>query len=61
MDSSDQQLDRIHQLLIEDAIRGFADIAAGRTVEAHAALAQIQKRRAAALPPVISNPAEKSD
>jgi len=34
-------------LLIEDAKRGLADIAAGRTQEADAALAQIQQRRKA--------------
>ena len=39
--------ERIHLLLIEDAKRGMADIAAGRTQEADAALAQIQQRRKA--------------
>jgi len=37
--------ERIHLLLIEDAKRGLADIAAGRTQEADTALAQIQQRR----------------
>ena len=37
--------ERIHLLLIEDAQRGLADISAGRTVEADAALIQLQKRR----------------
>lgn len=37
--------ERIHLLLIDDAKRGLDDIAAGRTHEAHSALAQIQKRR----------------
>jgi prevent-host-death family protein len=37
--------ERIHLLLIDDAKRGLADIAAGRTVEADAGLAQLQKRR----------------
>ena len=40
--------ERIHLLLIEDARRGLADIAAGRSFEADAAVAQLQQRRAAA-------------
>ena len=36
---------RIHLLLIEDAKRGLADIATGRTQDADTALAEIQKRR----------------
>ena len=40
--------ERIHLLLIDDANRGLADIAAGRTVEADVALAQLQRRRAGA-------------
>jgi len=40
--------ERIHLLLIEDAKRGLADITAGRTYKADAALAQLQQRRAAA-------------
>jgi antitoxin (DNA-binding transcriptional repressor) of toxin-antitoxin stability system len=42
------QLERehIHLLLIDDARRGLADIAAGRTQDADAALAQLQRRRA---------------
>ena len=39
--------ERIHLLLIEDAKRGLADIAAGRIQEADVALAQIQQRRKA--------------
>jgi prevent-host-death family protein len=39
--------ERIHLLLIDDAKRGLADIAAGRTQEADVALAQIQQRRKA--------------
>ncbi|MEB1530197.1 type II toxin-antitoxin system Phd/YefM family antitoxin [Xanthomonas sp. WHRI 7945] len=39
--------ERIHLLLIDDAKRGLADIAAGRTVEADAAIGQLQQRRAA--------------
>jgi len=40
--------ERIHLLLIEDAQRGLADIAAGRTHGADAAIAQLQRRRAEA-------------
>ncbi|MGQ3054235.1 MAG: type II toxin-antitoxin system Phd/YefM family antitoxin [Roseateles sp.] len=40
--------ERIHLLLIDDARRGLADIAAGRTVAADAAIAKLQQRRAAA-------------
>ena len=39
--------ERIHLLLIDDARRGLEDIVAGRTQDADAAIAQIQKRRAA--------------
>jgi prevent-host-death family protein len=39
--------ERIHLLLIDDARRGLADVAAGRTQEADAAIAALQKRRAA--------------
>lgn len=38
--------ERIHLLLLEDARRGLEDIAAGRTEEADAALARLQKSRA---------------
>ena len=37
--------ERIHLLLIDDARRGLEDIAAGRTQDADAAIAQLQKRR----------------
>ena len=37
--------ERIHLLLIADAERGLADIAAGRTVAADEAIAQLQQRR----------------
>jgi len=37
--------ERIHLLLIDDARRGLEDIAAGRTRDADAAIAQLQKRR----------------
>jgi hypothetical protein len=40
--------ERIHLLLIADAQRGLADIEAGRTLGADAAIAQLQQRRAAA-------------
>ncbi|MNX98708.1 type II toxin-antitoxin system [compost metagenome] len=40
--------ERIHLLLIDDAKRGLADIEAGRTYAADAALSQIQQRRASA-------------
>ncbi len=39
--------ERIHLLLIDDARRGLEDVAAGRTVEADAAIARLQHRRAA--------------
>ena len=39
--------ERIHLLLIADAQRGLADIAAGRTFEADGAIGKIQQRRAA--------------
>lgn len=38
--------ERIHLLLIEDATRGLADIAAGRIADADSAIAEIQQRRA---------------
>ena len=40
--------ERIHLLGIDDAQRGLADIAAGRTFEADGALSQLQQRRRAA-------------
>ena len=40
--------ERIHLLVIDDALRGLADVAAGRTQEADVAIAGLQKRRAAA-------------
>ena len=42
--------ERIHLLLIDDARRGLADIAAGRSFEADGAIAQLQQRRRAARP-----------
>jgi prevent-host-death family protein len=40
--------ERIHLLLIDDAKRGLADIAAGRTFEADGAVGKLQQRRKAA-------------
>ncbi len=40
--------ERIHLLLIDDARRGLADVVAGRTQEADAAVSALQKLRAAA-------------
>ena len=40
--------ERIHLLLIDDARRGLADIAAGRTFEADEAIGQLQQRSTAA-------------
>ena len=49
--------ERIHLLLIDDARRGLADIAAGRTKEADAAITQLQQRRkTAAKPGSLANP-----
>ena len=45
--------ERIHLLLIDDAKRGLADITAGRTQEADAAIAQLQQRRAGATAKVV--------
>ena len=42
--------ERIHLLLIDDARRGLADIAAGRTQDADAGIAALQSRRDGALP-----------
>ncbi len=38
--------ERIHLLLLDDVRRGLADIAAGRTVAADAAIDRLQQRRA---------------
>jgi prevent-host-death family protein len=40
--------ERIHLLLIDDARRGLADVVVGRTQEADAAIAALQKRRTTA-------------
>ena len=42
--------ERIHLLLIDDARRGLADIAAGRTQDADAGIAALQARRAGTAP-----------
>lgn len=42
--------ERIHLLLIDDATRGLADITAGRTHDADAAIAQLQQHRSGATP-----------
>ena len=47
--------ERIHLLLIEDARRGLADIEAGRTQGADAAIAQLQQRRAGATTGRVAN------
>nr|WP_145545041.1 type II toxin-antitoxin system Phd/YefM family antitoxin [Variovorax boronicumulans] len=39
--------ERIHLLLIDDAARGLADVAAGATRDARSALSVMQRRRAA--------------
>ena len=41
--------ERIHLLLIDDARRGLADMAAGRTFDADGAISQLQQRRSAAV------------
>lgn len=51
--------ERIHLLLIDDARRGLADIVAGRTVEADAAIAQLQHRRRAAASSTASTSVRK--
>ena len=52
--------ERIHLLLIDDARRGLEDIAAGRTYEADAAIAQLQRRRARGAAAVAPQPAAKA-
>lgn len=54
--------ERIHLLLIDDARRGLADIAAGRIFEADGAIEQLQQRRVAtssAKPSNASKPTRK--
>ena len=38
--------DEARRLLLDDAMRGLADIAAGRTEDANTAIARLQQRRA---------------
>ncbi|MDP1690520.1 MAG: hypothetical protein Q8L49_00895 [Burkholderiaceae bacterium] len=38
--------DEAHRLLLDDVMRGLADIAAGRTEDADAAIARLQQRPA---------------
>jgi hypothetical protein len=40
--------ERVHLLLLNDVLRGLADIVAGRTEEADAAIARMQRERKAA-------------
>lgn len=42
-----QSQERIHRVLIDDARRGLADIAAGRTHVAETAIAMLQRQRRA--------------
>ena len=54
--------ERIHLLLIDDARRGLADIAAGRSFEADGAIERLQQRRAATgstKPPNAGKPTHK--
>jgi prevent-host-death family protein len=51
--------ERIHLLSLDDARRGFEDIAAGRTHEADAAIAKLQKRRAVAAASATPSRAKK--
>lgn len=46
--------ERIHLLLIDDACRGLADIAAGRTFEADGAIKRLQQARGKAVPGVVA-------
>jgi len=49
-DAQPLERERIHLLLLDDARRGMEDIAAGRTEDADAALARLQKSRAGKIP-----------
>ncbi|MDQ7761617.1 type II toxin-antitoxin system Phd/YefM family antitoxin [Xanthomonas sacchari] len=51
--------ERIH-LVLDDAKRGLADIAAGRTVDADAAIGQLQQRRAAIKTPDGVSPGKRA-
>lgn len=52
--------ERIHLLVLDDAKRGLADIAAGRTVDADAAIDQLQQRRAAIKTPDGVSPGKRA-
>ncbi|WP_295942779.1 type II toxin-antitoxin system Phd/YefM family antitoxin [uncultured Xanthomonas sp.] len=52
--------ERIHLLLLDDAKRGLADMAAGRTVDADVAIGQLQQRRAAAKAPNSAAPGKRA-
>jgi predicted transcriptional regulator len=45
MDDHRMKRERIHLLLLDDVKRGLADIAAGRTEDADAAIARLQQAR----------------
>ena len=51
--------ERIHLLLLEDAKRGLADIAAGRTEDADAAIARLQQQRKAKAKATIKTPSKR--
>ena len=51
--------ERIHLLLLDDAKRGLADIAAGRTEEADAAIARLQQQRKAKAKALIKTPSKR--
>jgi hypothetical protein len=51
--------ERVHMLLIDDAKRGLADIAAGRTFEADGAIAQLQQRRVSTANALTSSTTKK--
>jgi prevent-host-death family protein len=53
--------ERIHLLLLDDVHRGLADIAAGRTVDADDAIAQLQQRRTAAAKIATKTSPQKRD
>ena len=48
-----RERERIHLLLIDDACRGLADIAAGRTFEADGAIKRLQQACGKAMPGVV--------
>lgn len=42
--------ERIHLLLLDDASKGLADVAAGNVKDAHSVLSSVKRRRAATAP-----------